>query len=473
MPKGPEGATCSYNSDCASPLVCLGAVCRRQCNVTRDCTAGFTCNANNVCQPERWLFEKPPAGLIPLPPLAANCEPITAGKAKDIVVGGGHTCVLLETGQVRCWGDGGFGVLGYGNENSLGDDEPAGCGGDVKLPAPALELAAGTLHTCARLVGGNVICWGANHSGQLGTGNYEHIGDNEIPLQGYVVNFSGPSEQIVAGGTHTCVRRATSVNCWGVNRGSNEQRLQYGPLPTVVPIGSPVLSLSAGPTHNCAIVLGDGLRCWGENTGGQLGQLSTTAMPDPSAIANVDLGGATVAQVVEGEAHTCALLKGNGMDGQVYCWGSNQFGQLGYNPDPVNGITALGTSTDFPLLTAGPVQVGVPTKQLAAGRFHTCALLVDGKVRCWGLNDRGYLGYGNAAITSNAPPSAGDVPLGGLAVRIAAGSIHTCALLENGDIRCWGVNLNGSLGYGLTDAQNASIGDDEPPSAATSPIRYR
>lgn len=473
LPKGPEGATCSYNSDCSSPLVCLGGICRQQCRVDRDCTAGFLCNANKSCEPERYLFQKPRPGLVPLPPLAPNCEPITAGVAKDIVVGGGHTCVLLETGQVRCWGDGGFGVLGYGNENSVGDDEPAGCGGDLKLPAPALQLAAGTLHTCARLEGGNVLCWGANHSGQLGTGDINHIGDNEALDQGRSIVFTGPSEQIVAAGTHSCVRRATQVQCWGVNRGSNEQRLQYGPLPQAIPFGIPVVSLSAGPTHNCAIVMGDALRCWGENVSGQLGLLSTTTAVDPSAVGNVDLGGASVAQTVEGEAHTCVLLKGNALDGQVYCWGSNQFGQLGYNPDPANGVPALGQSTDFPLLSAGPVLVGAPVKQLAAGRYHTCALLTDGKVHCWGLNDRGYLGYGTPNVTSNAPPAAGDVPLGAKALRIAAGNIHTCALLETGDVRCWGVNVNGSLGYGLTDVQNPSIGDDEAPMSLKNTVRYR
>src|SRR5690606_38484965 len=114
--------------------------------------------------------------------------------------------------------------------------------------------------------------------------------------------------------------------------------------------------------------------------------------------------------------------------------------------------------------TAGDVNLGGDVTQLAAGSDHTCAVLKGGWVRCWGSNSAGRLGYGNTNTIGDdeAPASAGDVNVGGPVTQLVAGGKHTCALLENGRVRCWGEGHYAQLGYGNTN----DIGDDEHPASA-------
>ncbi len=149
-----------------------------------------------------------------------------------------------------------------------------------------------------------------------------------------------------------------------------------------------------------------------------------------------------------GNAHTCALLD----RGAVRCWGAGSFGRLGYgNTDDIG-------DDEIPA-SAGDVDVGGTVTQIAAGSAHTCALLDRGAVRCWGAGSFGRLGYGNTDDIGDdeTPASAGDVDVGGTVTQIAAGGAHTCALLDTGAVRCWGLGGLGKLGYGNTD----DIGDDE------------
>ena len=150
---------------------------------------------------------------------------------------------------------------------------------------------------------------------------------------------------------------------------------------------------------------------------------------------------------------TCALT----MAGGVRCWGYGSMGQLGYG-------NTLNVGDDEAPATAGDVNVGTPVVQLAAGEYHTCALLQNGNVRCWGNGNFGALGYGNTLDIGDdeVPATAGDVNLGAPVVQLAAGEYHTCALLQNGNVRCWGSGLYGALGYGNFD----NIGDDEAPAIA-------
>src|SRR5262249_4607912 len=114
--------------------------------------------------------------------------------------------------------------------------------------------------------------------------------------------------------------------------------------------------------------------------------------------------------------------------------------------------------------TAGDVPLGGSAIAIGAGSWHTCAILQDGHVRCWGYGLRGELGYGNEDDVGywNTPVDVGDVEVGGTAIPIAGGSAHTCALLEGSAIRCWGFGFGGRLGYG----NELDIGDDETPASA-------
>ena len=130
----------------------------------------------------------------------------------------------------------------------------------------------------------------------------------------------------------------------------------------------------------------------------------------------------------------------------------------------------LGTGSEFDVgddetpALAGRVDVGEEVVHLAAGQTHNCALLQHGRVRCWGAGEHGRLGYANTNNVGDdeTPASAGDVNVGGEVTQLAAGGFHTCALLSNGCVRCWGLSDHGQLGYG----NRTSVGDDEAPATA-------
>ncbi|MCC6707925.1 MAG: RCC1 repeat-containing protein [Gammaproteobacteria bacterium] len=182
--------------------------------------------------------------------------------------------------------------------------------------------------------------------------------------------------------------------------------------------------LAAGIRHTCQINDDGTVRCWGENEHGQLGNRSTVDSLVPVAVAG--LGNAVA--IAAGRFHTCALLA----NGSARCWGDNSAGQLGDGSrtnqlSPVTLVTGLDSAV-----------------ALVAGDFHNCALLADGRARCWGWNDNGRLGDGTT-VDRSTPAAVSGI---GNAVAIAAGTAHNCVLLADGRARCWGYNATGQLGEG-------------------------
>ncbi|HMJ10069.1 MAG TPA: hypothetical protein VK524_01625, partial [Polyangiaceae bacterium] len=308
---------------------------------------------------------------------------------RQVAAGWIHTCALLSNGAVRCWGTNSAGQLGYGHTNRIGDDERPASAGNVNVGGAVQQIAAGAYHTCALLTNGTVRCWG--HGGALlGYGHSNNIGDDEVPATAGNVNVGGTVKQITAGLGQTCALLTTGA-----------------------------------------------VRCWG--TGAALGYGTTMAVGDdetPASVGEVDVGG-TVQQISAGTEHTCAVLT----SGAVRCWGSNVNGVLGL------GHTETVGDNETPAMVPA-VNVGGAVQQIAAGQLHTCALLTTGNVRCWGSGGIGRLGYANTAAIGDdeAPASAGDVDLGGLAQQIAVSTYATCALLTDGAVRCWGMGW--TLGYG-------------------------
>ncbi len=387
-------------------------------------------------------------------------------KVADIAAGFAHTCVRLETNAVRCWGAGTYGQLGYANGNSIGDlATPASVGaGDVNVGGAVAELALGDDHTCARTASGGVRCWGRSEHGRLGYGNVNDIGLLAAPAAAGDVNVGGPALGLAAAWSHTCARMAGgAVRCWGFGR---HGKLGYGNTRDIgddeaagaggdVNVGGAVVQVAAGDDHTCAVLDTGAVRCWGRGEYGQLGYGNTRDIGDdetPASAGDVNVGG-PVAQIAAGYAHTCALLR----SGAVRCWGAGGSGQLGYG----NAVTI---GDDEAPASAGDVNVGGPVTQIVAGYVHTCALLSAGTVRCWGQGNTGQLGYGSVFPVGDdkTPAGVGDVSVGGRVVKLAAGYAHTCALLSTGAVRCWGFGASGQLGYGNT----RSIGDDELPSSA-------
>jgi alpha-tubulin suppressor-like RCC1 family protein len=212
--------------------------------------------------------------------------------------------------------------------------------------------------------------------------------------------------------------------------------------------------------HTCAVLDDASVKCWGYNHKGQLGQGSTSNLGDGGSemgdnLAAIDLGsGRSATAISAGEYHTCALLDNS----SVKCWGSNPYGELGQgNSDHLgNGGGEMGDNL-------APIDLGSgrTATAISAGRWHTCALLDDASVKCWGASDSGELGQGNTTYLGNGSGEMGDNLLaidlgsGRTATAISTRAEHTCALLDNSVFKCWGKNHKGQLGQGNTD----SLGD--------------
>ena len=390
-----------------------------------------------------------------------ECLPRPTGVAA-IAAGGEHTCALLNTGNVRCWGSKRtHGISRYGG--AIGDDEVPKTVGEVHLGASVDVLDAGSFFSCAVTRTGAVRCWGGGAEGVLGYGDTLAVGLDEDPIEAGEVSL-GQGQQdmsvIAISSSHkrTCVVGATGgLQCWG-NGGAP---LGYGPgseddvgddeLPRekgFVQLRSAAISVAVGARFACAVVSEDGFRCWGDdvNIGVRSQHIGDDEGPGEGPLVELQI---PIVELAAGWNHACVLLRG----GTVRCWGSNAEGQLGYGH--------LNELLDVTM--AESVPVGGVVTQLALGNAFSCALLEEGQVRCWGRAGSGQLGYGTLVGVGGdtTPAEAGDVPLGGPAVRISAGDAHVCAVMHTGSVRCWGDNEHGQLGY----ASVALVGDDETPAS--------
>jgi alpha-tubulin suppressor-like RCC1 family protein len=372
----------------------------------------------------------------------------------QMVSGDSHTCVLTTAGKVRCWGRAAEGQLGYGNTFNIGDVAARlpHTAGDVPLRPndPVVQIAAGNNHTCALLQSGLAYCWGMNNAGQLGYGHTSNIGDGEPVVSAGFVNAGGVLSMIDAGGDHTCavLKETGVVRCWGENQfgqlgqgtttdfgDSSSEPIFAAPN---VPLGTgTVKALALGDHHSCVIMTNGDVHCWGLNTSGQLGIGNFSgAIGDAAneAITNVRLGG-PARKIVAGETHTCALME----TGFMRCWGDDSNHQIG---------NAAHQSISDPS-ALGDIVTGDEVADIGLGDQHTCALLVDGQLKCWGRGVEGQLGNGGSNFVTTPPTT--PVNLGAAsAYLIGGGRFHTCAVRSNGKARCWGNSGFGQLGQGST-----------------------
>lgn len=286
------------------------------------------------------------------------------GAALEVDAGGSHTCARLENGKLRCWGGGFSGQLGYGNNSSIGDDEAPSTAGDVPVGAAVVHVATGIGHTCVITANDEIRCWGSGGSGRLGYGNIDNIGDDELPSSAGDVpaipmglpQTTGAIQ--LALGFMTCALYETGdVLCWGGNYSGelgqgNTTPIGDDELPTTLPpidLGGTAVSITAGDSHVCALLDTNEVVCWGNNGLGQLGYGHTENIGDaelPVAAGFVQVGG-PVKQVDAGGSHTCAILAETN---EVVCWGANFDGQLGY------GHTDSIGDDEFPM-DAGPIEL--------------------------------------------------------------------------------------------------------------------
>ena len=354
--------------------------------------------------------------------------------ATAIEAGSFHTCARLDDGTVRCWGLNDSGQLGDGTTtNALTPVAVAGVAG-------AAAVSGGGFHTCARFSDGTLECWGRNDSGQLGDPATTTF-SSATPVR---VTGITSATSVAAGGFHTCALFGDgSVRCWGQNdygqlgNGTSDPvpdtPTTFNPTPVAVSGITSAVAISAGGWHTCALLRDGTIQCWGQNTYGQLGDGSPITRPAPGRSSTpVTVTGITTAIAIQaGIFHTCALLA----DGTLRCWGRNDEGRLG------NGTTA---DSSTPTIVSG-----IAPAAAAAGAEHACALLQDGTVRCWGDNNWGQLGNGSPVGATATTPAAA---VTGITTAMAAssGAEHTCALLQDGSVQCWGRNTDGRLGNGTT-----------------------
>lgn len=320
--------------------------------------------------------------------------PIDLGAGRSVqalATGGRHACALLDDGNVKCWGDNSRGQLGLGDTDNRGDD-PGEMGDalravDLGVDRYAVALAAGGQHTCVVLDGGDVRCWGAGAAGQLGGEGTQDRGDQPCEMGAFLppVDLGGAeATALTAGFDQTCALLASGeARCWGGERAGPADVAGDG-----VAGAGMLTAIAAGHAFGCALDRSARLSCWGDNRAGQLGV--ETREPRSAAFDPVDPFvhlQDPIEAIATGDSHACAIVAGGGLK----CWGLNHLGQLGIGAPGNRGDDPGEMYEGLPAVDLGS---GVVTG-IAAGADHTCAVLDGSRVKCWGLNDRGQLGLGD------------------------------------------------------------------------------
>ncbi|MCA2960783.1 MAG: RCC1 repeat-containing protein [Silvanigrellales bacterium] len=292
------------------------------------------------------------------------------------------------------------------------------------------QIVAGANHTCALSREGTVTCWGSHLEGQMGNGAMATLSPPVV-----VPGLSQMKSISSSNGYHTCaLSQSGGVKCWGTNWAGHlgDGTTTNSSTPVDVPGLAGVSALAAGGSHTCALTGSGAVKCWGGNGLGGIGNdsiLNLFSKASPKG-----LGSATALATRSG--HSCALTTSGG----VKCWGYNSNGQLGD-----------GTTTNRSAPVDVPGLAGVSA--LATGDLHTCVLTGSGGVKCWGYNGEGQLGDGTTTPSSSPVDVPGLTGMGAL----ATGHLHTCALTATGGVKCWGSNSVGQLGDGTTVNSNTPV----------------
>lgn len=364
--------------------------------------------------------------------------------ASLVSAGGEFTCALTATEVPFCWGADDSGQLGNGP--ALGStNRPVRVFGGAEFRS----ITTGTSHACGLANDGRAFCWGDNDQGQLGDGT---MVDRDSPVE---VSGGQTFRFLSAGGDHTCgLTTSGQAFCWGSN--------DFGELGTgttmnsTVPVavlgGGTFDQIRSGTTHTCALTSAGEVQCWGSNRFGELGTGSIMG-PDTCTVGGLTFACSTEPVVVQTNVDFRALAAGGGFtcavgtDNLGYCWGSNEFGELGTTVQQLCGTIPCSPS---------PVQVsGNHTfASITAGEDHACGVTTGaGATFCWGRNTDGQLGNGSNADSSTPVQVAINVGFR----NVSAGFNHTCGSTAQNVVLCWGGGAAGQLGNGLNESSNVPV----------------
>jgi len=313
-------------------------------------------------------------------------------------------------------------------------------------------IDAGAYDSCAVMANGSARCWGKNDVGQLGNNSTTN---SSVPVPVWGITGLSPETTAVSvstGGSHSCAVMADgTVQCWGANfsgqLGNNSTTSSSSPVLVSGISGltpeTTAVSVSTGAYNSCAVMGNGAAECWGNNMGGQLGNNSSTDSLVPVPVQDITgLTPETTAVSVSTSLYHSCAVMANG---SVTCWGNNGSGQLGNNSAISSPIPVLAQNITG-LIPASTAVI------VSTGSFHTCALMGDSTVQCWGANSYGQLG--TSSTTSSLIP----VLVSGIsgltpeatAINVSTGDSHTCVVMVNGSAQCWGYNSNGQLGNNST-----------------------
>lgn len=391
-----------------------------------------------------------PDAAFTVPDGAVECD--AAPCAVALSAWGGTACAALANGTVACWGGNDRGQLGY----DAGSDFPPASvvARPVEGLSGATQVSVGDGNACARLADAGVACWGATPLLAVGMS-----ADAGAPSDAFVttplpMDAVPAAANVAVGGGFACVTTPAGVlSCWGEN---GQGELGRGPTamnpagPGSVDLGGAIAAFARpGPTRAFVVTTGGTLESWGTTTSmGSYGfLLGRDSSEDPDR-APAPIGLSLVRAVATGTSHACAVVERS-----VDCWGSNESGQLGRGtfgptwslPDRSRlAFTVADEDSDAGIFASDDVALDV-----AVGDAHTCAVMGSGRVYCWGASYGGQIGAGATADVSGVPVKV--TGLSGPAVAVAAGASSTCALLRTGAVECWGTNYRGELGSGTLD----------------------
>ena len=382
----------------------------------------------------------------------------SAWTAGFLGAGGYHACAVTSTGGVKCWGVNGNGQLGNGSstgpENCTYNTTTLACSMtpvDVSsLSSGVAKVVSGGYFACALTTAGGVKCWGSNLYGQLGNGGTT---ESSVPVN--VTGLTSGVTDISAGANHVCaLMSAGGIKCWGNNEyGKLGNGSSVGPQTcndgtnnvacsqtpvNVSGLTGTVTAVSAGLEFTCALISGGIIKCWGRNTWGSLGNNSETDSVYPVSVTGIT-GGATALSSSPNGYFSCAVVSG-----AAKCWGSNDYSSLGVSNSTTGYCNGSDPCSKVPVnvtsLTTGVT--GIST-----GANHACALVTGGGIKCWGYNADGELGNGGTA-DSYTPVNATGLTSG--VSQISMGFFFSCARTTSNSLKCWGNNYWGQIGDGTT-----------------------